>query len=94
MVVVEVDKVGRRATLGLRVGQALDYPVRVELVAAVRDGKDDPADAQHWLELVRCGRRPCGAVVGADVGAPPPTAQKKSQIHHVFEEERGCSRRI
>lgn len=74
VVVVGVDNVWRSAALGILVGDALDEPVRVEMVATgwgelgvadikFVDGEDDTTDAWNMFEFFYGRGWKCDAVV-------------------------------
>lgn len=97
VVVVEVDDVRRRPSLGLLVGHSFDDPVRVQVELSDRrgdfgvseiglvDGEDDAADSWDGLELFGCCCCPRGAVVGPHVCAAFPCPPAESHAEYAFQ---------
>ena len=97
VVVVDVDDVRRRSSLGLLVGHSFDDPIRVQVELSDRrrdfgvseiglvDGEDHAADSWDGLELFGCCCCPRGAVVGSHVCAAFPCPPAEPHAEDAFE---------
>lgn len=94
--VISVNEIRRRVAPRLLVGDALDDPIGVESeptgrfimwTAKIRlvDGEDQSAGARDGFELIDGGRRPGGAVVGANIGAALPHPATKAKYEDALD---------